>query len=262
LSDLPTAAASNAETVLGLDNVPLQLPVASVGNRALAAFVDYFVLAVLSAAATAVVIAVVAFTELGFGWGMALWLVAMFLLNTSYFAVMEVALGGQTPGKRLLALRVVSRDGGAPSVGALVVRNLVRVIDNLVGVVLIATDPLARRLGDRLAGTLVVHAQERSVEAVVTRAPAGWGPRQIGAVEAFLDRHAVLEPKRSHHMARRILAWVERDDPGFLDAAPAPDDPVARVVAAFSGTRTAGPGGSVSAGSQPADEPAGTGPGA
>jgi uncharacterized RDD family membrane protein YckC len=235
MSELHGGSGAPERAVLGLDNVPLELPVASVGNRVLAAFLDHLLLGLLSLAVSVVTVAAATVLKTGFGWGLALWVVAMFLLNTGYFALLEVALSGQTPGKRALKLRVVSRDGGAPSPGALVVRNLFRIIDNLIGVVLIAVDPLARRLGDRLAGTLVVHAVEARTEVVATRVPDGWGPRQVAAVEAFLDRFEVLEPERSRALARRILIWIERDDPGFLALVPPSTDPVARVLRAFRG---------------------------
>jgi uncharacterized RDD family membrane protein YckC len=53
---------------------------------------------------------------------------AIFLL---YHIVLEVLTSGRTPGKRLAALRIVARDGATPSVGALLVRNVFRVIDSL-----------------------------------------------------------------------------------------------------------------------------------
>ena len=79
----------------------------------------------------------------------------------------------------------------------------------------------------------MVHVVESRAEVVATRVPLGWGPRQVAAVEAFLDRFEVLEPERSREVARRILAWVERDDPQFLSLLPPSTDPVARVLRAF-----------------------------
>lgn len=255
MSQRPSSAENHSEAVLGLDNVPLELPVASVGNRVLAAFVDTVLLGLLAVAVTVLVLAGATVLKTGFGWGLTLWVIAMFVLNTGYFAALEVVLAGQTPGKRALKLRVVTHDGGTPSVGALVVRNLLRVIDNFVGVVLMAVDPLARRLGDRLAGTLVVHAAERRAPVVVTRVPQGWGPRHVVAVESFLDRFEMLEPERSRALARRFLAWIERDDPAFLASIPESPDPTARLLRAFRGVPPPPPGHAASAGT-PAVDPA------
>jgi uncharacterized membrane protein SpoIIM required for sporulation len=84
---------------------------------------------------------------------------AIFLL---YHVVLEVLTSGRTPGKRLAALRIVARDGATPNVGALLVRNVFRVIDSLpvvygVGLVtsMIRADHV--RIGDLAAGTLLVY---------------------------------------------------------------------------------------------------------
>lgn len=81
------------------------------------------------------------------------------------FAAMEW-IWGKTPGKMLLRMHVVGRDGGLPSPGAAIVRNLLRFVDGialyLLGLVVIAIDRDRRRLGDLLAGTRVVRDEPRS----------------------------------------------------------------------------------------------------
>ena len=88
------------------------------------------------------------------------WLL-FFALLLAYFSATEIAWGA-TVGKRVLGLRVIAADGSAPSPGAIVLRNVVRFVDWLpslyiVGAiaVLAGGDP-RRRLGDRVAKTLVV----------------------------------------------------------------------------------------------------------
>ena len=67
---------------------------------------------------------------------------------------------GKTPGKMLLRMHVVGRDGQLPSPAAAIIRNLLRFIDGialyLLGLVVMAIDRDKRRLGDLLAGTRVV----------------------------------------------------------------------------------------------------------
>jgi uncharacterized membrane protein SpoIIM required for sporulation/uncharacterized RDD family membrane protein YckC len=84
---------------------------------------------------------------------------AIFLL---YHIVLEVLMAGQTPGKRLASVRIVALDGATPNVGALLVRNVFRVIDSLpimygVGLLtsMIRGDHV--RIGDLAAGTLLVY---------------------------------------------------------------------------------------------------------
>ena len=102
-----------------------------------------------------------------------------------------------------------------------------------VGVVLMALDPLARRLGDRLAGTLVVHQRAGAAEElVVARLPPGWGAQEVRVVESFLRRAGELEPYARHDLARKLERWVDQRAPGFLPGVPGPD-PVGRLWRGF-----------------------------
>ncbi|GIV94214.1 MAG: hypothetical protein KatS3mg056_2923 [Chloroflexus sp.] len=93
---------------------------------------------------------------------LALLAILAFVVNWGYFVFFEWIWNGQTPGKRLLRLRVL-REGGRPvDIGAIVVRNLMRAIDFLpllygIGLVTMFVDRYHRRLGDLTAGTVVVH---------------------------------------------------------------------------------------------------------
>jgi len=207
----------NVDTrVLGLDNVAIDLPVASVGNRVLAAVVDYLILGVLTIVLVIAGATISALIDNGTVF-LVVFVVGGFMLNWGYFTVAEIATKGQTPGKQLLSLRVVTDNGGLPTAGALVIRTLLRIVDNLIGVILIAVDPRSRRLGDRLAGTLVVHdSPDRSDSLVLGRVPNGWGPAEVTLVEAFFDRRDTLDPDTLQRLAGRIVSLIERDDPAFL----------------------------------------------
>jgi uncharacterized RDD family membrane protein YckC len=216
------------ESILGLDNIRLDLPVASVGSRSLAAFLDYLVLAAL--VLLWIPICIFAFAALLPDLVPVLLIVGVFLLQWGYFAIFEIASGGRTLGKMALHLRVVTAEGGTPGAGSLLIRNLLRSLDLLFGVPLMAIDPLARRLGDRLAGTLVVH--ERSVEAgpVLGRVPPGWGPRELAAVESFLARALSFQDTAgTWEMADRILMRIRRDAPELLAGIDTRSDPVAAI---------------------------------
>ncbi len=229
MPDLSSGAEQGSgASVLGLDNVRVELPVAGVGNRALAAFLDHVVLGLGMVVVVIVLIAAAAATERP-GWALVVALFVLFLVNWGYFVALEIAMEGQTLGKKALGLRVVSRDGGRPSPGALVVRNLFRVVDNFVGIFLIAADTQARRLGDRLAGTLVVHQPRVRQRLVVGRAPAGWGAKEVAVAESLLARAATLEPEQVVRFAGRMIAWIERDDPALLDSLPPDADPMRRL---------------------------------
>jgi uncharacterized RDD family membrane protein YckC len=216
------------ESILGLDNIRLDLPVASVGSRTLAALLDYLILTVLLIL-WALLSAFVG-TLLSPTWAPAIFVVGTFLLQWGYFAGFEVATGGRTPGKMALRLRVVTAEGGSAGAGAFLIRNLVHSLDLVFGVPLMAIDPLSRRLGDRLAGTLVVHDRDRERAPVLGRVPPGWSARELAVVEAFLLRARSLEDTAtSWQMADRILDRIRADAPELLAGVDTRADPLAAL---------------------------------
>jgi uncharacterized membrane protein SpoIIM required for sporulation/uncharacterized RDD family membrane protein YckC len=221
------------ESVLAIDNVLFDLPVASASTRGLAAFVDYLTIGFVMA----VVVTVALFAGHGLGlrsmWWVAGLILALFALNYGFFAGFEIATKGQTPGKRLLGLRVVSRYGSRAGTAAVLVRNAVRDIDVVIGAPLMVLDPLSRRLGDRLAGTLVIRARA-SATAVVRRVPRSWTPEQIAALESFLQRRSELLPERAERLALSLLAAIERDEPSLLADEVSFPDPIARLEASVN----------------------------
>ena len=89
--------------------------------------------------------------------GNAFWL--LLALGVGYYVVSE-ATTGMTVGKGIVGIRVVGEDGRHVTIGAALVRNLVRIVDALffylVGFVFAAMSPRQQRLGDRAAHTVVV----------------------------------------------------------------------------------------------------------
>jgi len=84
------------------------------------------------------------------------------LINFAYYIGLEVTQGG-TVGKLVLGLRVTKADGSPIDWGASLIRNILRVVDAipfvipyLLGAILIWNSPTRQRLGDRVAGTVVV----------------------------------------------------------------------------------------------------------
>jgi uncharacterized RDD family membrane protein YckC len=84
-----------------------------------------------------------------------------FVLWWGYFITFETLWNGQTPGKRLMKVRVIRMSGYPVTFLDAVVRNLVRIIDFLpllygIGVTTMFISSQSRRLGDYAAGTIVV----------------------------------------------------------------------------------------------------------
>lgn len=89
--------------------------------------------------------------------------IIFFVIIAVYFILLE-GLFGATLGKYLLGLRVVQPDGANPGLGKSTLRNMLRLVDGLpflsiLGVVLILTSSERTRVGDRVAGTRVIHSR-------------------------------------------------------------------------------------------------------
>lgn len=219
-SDSLTAAGETA--ILGLDNVRLDLPIAGVGTRTLAAILDYALLLAILVLWWTGGLVTLDLLGLGPGWGgWAVLILGTFLIQWSYFAALEIVMKGCTPGKNALGLRVVSYHGGHASHGAILMRNLIRAVDLVFGLAFMAVDARSRRLGDMAGGTLVVHQHPPgdAEDVRLGRLPPGWGAREVVVVESFLRRTARMEPQRAQAMAGKLLSWIARQEKEFVEAA-------------------------------------------
>ena len=208
---------STEPSVLALDNIALDLPLAGVGSRVLAGAIDQLLVLVLTA--IIVLALIVGLQSLGVpgSWMIAIVVLAVFLLQTGYFAIFEMSTLGRTPGKMAVRLRTVGSAGGTPTLTAFLIRNLLRVIDTLIGVPIMAIDSRSRRLGDHLAGTLVIHENRPEGELSLGQVPRNWTGRQVALVESYLRRADELEPQQRDELGRRLVAMVRRDAPELLE---------------------------------------------
>src|SRR2546425_2942061 len=144
------------------DHVVLRFQLAGAGNRGFAAIADFLIASVLT---LAIGFSFQKLTEIDPSLGeWAGWEVFVELLIAwLYFVLLEWLWNGQTIGKRLFGLRVISEDGEPARFVAVVVRNLVRIVDFLplfygFGLVTLIVSPRSQRLGDYAGGTFVVRA--------------------------------------------------------------------------------------------------------
>ncbi len=212
----PPGVPSAGGTVIGLDNVRLELPLAGVGSRTLAAAIDHALLAFLQIIWIFGGIALAGAISLG-GWSVALIFLGFFFLQWGYFALFEMFMDGQTPGKLAVGLRVVSSQGGRATAAAFIVRNFLRTFDIFIGLPIMAIDRNSRRLGDAVAGTLVVHDREGPEEVELGRHPASWGSREVAVAESFLRRAPLMESQLAQDFGYRLLRWIQRQEPAFWD---------------------------------------------
>lgn len=167
------------------------------------------------------VVALIPLSLFGVG-GNGLAMLLLFALMWAYWVVCEVWLDGQTLGKRALGLRVVNTDGTPITWLPSVVRNLLRVVDVLpgvygVGLASTLIDPYARRLGDVVAGTMVIHAGDPPAGQGVPAAAAVPLPlvlaadEQVALVE-FAERSGQLTLQRQEELANLLTPLTGRTD--------------------------------------------------
>lgn len=109
------------------EGVDLQLELGTAGSRAAAFMIDGMMIVTLLILMTVGL----AFLSLASKaeWIMILWLLGFFVLRNGWFSLFEMGGRGATPGKRLMGLRVVARDGARLTGGAVIARNAMREIE-------------------------------------------------------------------------------------------------------------------------------------
>lgn len=228
------------------ERVRLEFALASIGNRFLAAAIDHFIQYLAIFLVVFVVVIAIGLESLSSAasandlfqdvpnWLIAATIVILFLLFSGYFVFFEWLMDGQTPGKRLLKLRVIREDGRPITLWEAMARNLLRIFDAIpgfflpiysIGLITIFLSNRDQRVGDIFAGTVVI--RERFDEAP-TFAEAFSNPisdaafrrvqkrtefhanvnllseSEIEVVEAFLRRRWDLTDKQRIWMAWRV----------------------------------------------------------
>lgn len=228
------------------ERVPLEFALASIGNRFLAVAIDHFIqyFSIFLIAWVFIGLSGIGgpalsdapdkvFSEMP-KWTIAILIIILFLIFAGYFIVFEWLWNGQTPGKRLMKLRVIREDGRPITLWEAIARNLLRIFDAApgfllpvysVGLVVIFLSSRDQRVGDVFAGTVVVreradeaptftetfsnpvsdvafHRVQKKVE--VTSDVNRLSEREVEVVESFLRRRWDLTDRQRLWMAWRI----------------------------------------------------------
>lgn len=212
--------------------VVLSYDIAGVGSRVVAALVDLLIAALAFFGLVIFLIRTIAGTELAdradlaTGWLLAIVALMQFALIWGYYVLFEALADGRTPGKRLMRLRVV-RDGGySITFGASATRNLLRLLDlqpgtlGSVGMLSMLLNKQGKRLGDIVAGTLVVREQilppiasapVRSRDAApAVAAQAELTDAEFDVLDRFCERRAALDADRRSQFAEQLAERFAR----------------------------------------------------
>ncbi len=201
------------------ENVVLDLEIAGLGSRALAALIDSLILLAWIVAVTLLSRLVGTMTG-GGTWLGAVTILILFGSTFGYFIVYEGFGRGQTPGKRIIGIRVVQGTGHPLTAGAAVARNLLRIADlfpppsYLVGALFVAFHPQGKRLGDLVAGSIVVRDRPEETEPSEDAAPLRedeWEPdapemsdEEFALLRQFRERLAGLDPDVRTRLAAQL----------------------------------------------------------
>jgi uncharacterized RDD family membrane protein YckC len=232
-------------TIATPEGVEMSLLLAGAASRFVSAIVDILIQSGILLA-IAIILGFTGSAGLG-GGGLAvlLWAIISFLVVSTYDIFFEVLNSGRTPGKRLNGLRVVRVEGHPVGFLTSAARNILRVIDflpsaYLLGAVVILATPKNQRIGDVVAGTIVVRERSGDVRDLPRLPPpqpdyqpyASWDTSQITAeelatVRQFLERRDSIDSaarsELAHTLAERLRPKVtgapaNLSREGFLEA--------------------------------------------
>jgi uncharacterized RDD family membrane protein YckC len=196
-------------------NVFIHYPLASVGDRILAYLLDTLILIVYAIAVGLLLI----YGEIESYW---VWILLLGLPWLLYALLFEIFMDGQTPGKRVLNIKVIRLDGTPASIGDYTLRWVFALIDlkflsGAIAVILIAAGGKGQRLGDMVAGTSVIKqteqkeitAQEVFVVADTEYQPVFAQAIQLNESDIDLIQRA-LEVNRDLGNSKPMLAVTEK----------------------------------------------------
>jgi uncharacterized membrane protein SpoIIM required for sporulation/uncharacterized RDD family membrane protein YckC len=216
--------------------VVVSYAIAGLGSRVYAGLIDLVICIVLLFASAMAIAAASpgnhganAGAPTSTAWALAITGFLQFVILWGYYLLFEGLRDGQTPGKRLLGLRAV-RDGGY-SVGfsASAVRNLMRLVDlqpvftYAVGITSIGISKTGKRLGDMVAGTLVVResmvrqpsrlASRRTIQATAQLAAqltAQLDDQEFQLLQRWSERRSDLDSERRRVLTSQVAARLAR----------------------------------------------------
>lgn len=251
LSDQPNSFQGFGEnhTIETPEQTRLEFPIAGIGSRFLAILVDFLIQGAAGLLMLLVLI-VLGITglyrslPLAGQWLAALAVALVFLFHFGYFAVFEIIWRGQTPGKRMMHIRVIKDDGRPLSVTETIGRNLLRIADQLpalyaIGITSMMLTARSQRLGDLVVSALVVREQalaelrptwESTAPAVPVAGMRPLSNDELILIDKFLSRRHELPGNVRARMAAEILERLRVAVPGIPENSLSPEALLERLA--------------------------------
>ena len=211
-------------TLQSITGVDVELRIAGAGSRSYAFIIDWHIRFVVAFAWLIVASLVYAGRLSVFDGGESPWdrgyvvwvLLPMSVIYFGYHPILEMLMRGSTPGKRMAGVRIVTRTGDIPGPGALLLRNVFRLIDSmpfvyLVGLVAVVFTEQHVRIGDLAAGTLLIIDRDESERSFARIAPTrGLDPQAADLIHELLERWNDLDENTRVQLARTLIARVDK----------------------------------------------------
>ncbi len=217
------------------ENVELELTLAGIGNRAWALLVDYLILGLILwfflIIGLIFSLVFIDFWKNIFGDQASWWLLGFaiftsYVIYSGYFVYFETIWQGQTPGKRLAKIQVILDDGRPVRLKQITLRSLLRPIDELlfIGAILIIFNRWEKRLGDLVAGTIVVQNQVYNISQNLSFSQSGEDfavellenadlskllPDDFAVIKEYLQRRHKLSLKGKNNTSLRLAKDVK-----------------------------------------------------
>jgi uncharacterized RDD family membrane protein YckC len=211
-------------TVHSVTGVDLTLSLAGPGTRSYAFVIDWHIRALLAGAWLLVAFYVFKTTLNPKTLSALLSVLPPAIIYFLYHPILEVAMQGRTPGKRMAGIRILGRDGGPPSAAALLLRNLFRLIDSLPATYLVGLTSCFLtahrvRIGDLAAGTLLVVDNAAAEQALLRMEKLAASSRlsleALELVDQVLERWESLEEGNRGQIARSLLARLNPTEDSY-----------------------------------------------
>lgn len=209
--------------VTSVTGVDLKISLAGPGARSYAFVLDWHIRLLVAlawfVAASFLVNGTLAFVE-GEGADQTLYMLAVVTPASAiyflYHPVLEIVMRGRSPGKRMAGVRVVTIEGETPGPLALLIRNVMRLIDSLpvgymIGLLATMISRDSVRIGDLAAGTLLVYEIDdrarvgQKNQHIAPDAVARFGLKQVELGMELLERWDDLSSEKRQALARRMI---------------------------------------------------------
>jgi uncharacterized RDD family membrane protein YckC len=210
----------NLQSITGVD---VELRIAGVGSRSYAFVIDWHIRLILAFAwwslGTLLLFGQLNLLEVSASPGMSyfFWvLLPAICIYVAYHPILEILMRGSTPGKRMAGIRIVTRSGDIPGIGALLIRNIFRIVDSLpvaylIGLATATVTAQHVRIGDIAAGTLLIldSKEHDSSFARLTPTNRTLDPRAADLIHELLERWMALDEQVRSDLARSLLSRAD-----------------------------------------------------